>query len=81
MSTSPAQPITAGGGTGRVSGESPTPIEFIPGENGAVAAVKFERQKYDNGKWLPGRRMNGDEYNIKFTDEPSIRRVTLYSYR
>ena len=30
--TSPAQPITAGGGTGRVSGESPTPIEFIPGE-------------------------------------------------
>jgi Transglycosylase SLT domain len=33
--TSPAQPITAGGGgggTGRVQGESPTPIEFIPGE-------------------------------------------------
>jgi hypothetical protein len=32
-STSPAQPIAAGGGGyGRVSGESPTPIEFIPGE-------------------------------------------------
>jgi Transglycosylase SLT domain len=32
-STSPAQPIAAGSGAyGRVSGESPTPIEFIPGE-------------------------------------------------
>ncbi|HEY5343528.1 MAG TPA: lytic transglycosylase domain-containing protein [Solirubrobacteraceae bacterium] len=40
-STQPAQPIVAGGGSGagggagsygRVSGESPTPIEFIPGE-------------------------------------------------
>jgi hypothetical protein len=35
-STSPTQPITGGnggvGGAGRVSGESPTPIEFIPGE-------------------------------------------------
>jgi hypothetical protein len=36
-STGPAQPITAGGGGGggsygRVSGESPTPMEFIPGE-------------------------------------------------
>ena len=34
-STQPAQPIVAGagaGGYGRVSGESPTPIEFIPGE-------------------------------------------------
>jgi hypothetical protein len=32
-STSPAQPIAAGGGSyGRVQGESPTPIEFIPGE-------------------------------------------------
>jgi hypothetical protein len=30
--TSPAQPISgAGGGTGRVQGESPTPIEFISG--------------------------------------------------
>jgi hypothetical protein len=33
-STSPAQPISGGtgGGTGRVQGESPTPMEFIPGE-------------------------------------------------
>jgi Transglycosylase SLT domain len=31
-STSPAQPISGAGGTGRVEGESPTPIEFIPGE-------------------------------------------------
>ncbi len=27
------------------------PVEFIAGEDGAVAAVKFERQIYDNGKW------------------------------
>jgi hypothetical protein len=35
FTTSPMQPITVGGGaggTGRVQGESPTPIEFIPGE-------------------------------------------------
>jgi len=33
-SISPVQPISGGGGggTGRVQGESPTPIEFIPGE-------------------------------------------------
>jgi hypothetical protein len=31
-SASPVQPISTGGGTGHVSGESPTPIEFIPGE-------------------------------------------------
>jgi Transglycosylase SLT domain len=32
--TSPPQPISGGGGggTGRVQGESPTPMEFIPGE-------------------------------------------------
>jgi hypothetical protein len=32
--TSPAQPISdgGGGGAGRVQGESPTPMEFIPGE-------------------------------------------------
>ena len=27
------------------------PVEFIAGVDGAVAAVKFERQKYENGKW------------------------------
>jgi hypothetical protein len=33
-SISPAQPIAAGGGSyARVSGESPTPIQFIPGEH------------------------------------------------
>jgi hypothetical protein len=30
--TLPVQPITGGGGAGRVQGESPTPMEFIPGE-------------------------------------------------
>ncbi|HLX60027.1 MAG TPA: FAD-dependent oxidoreductase [Planctomycetota bacterium] len=27
------------------------PVEFIPGESGAVSAVKFELQKVENGKW------------------------------
>jgi NADPH-dependent glutamate synthase beta subunit-like oxidoreductase/NAD(P)H-flavin reductase len=31
--------------------ENLNPIEFVPGADGAVAAVKFERQVNENGKW------------------------------
>ncbi|HYG73891.1 MAG TPA: FAD-dependent oxidoreductase [Planctomycetota bacterium] len=27
------------------------PVEFVPGENGAVKSVRFERQAVDKGKW------------------------------
>jgi hypothetical protein len=52
-----------------------------PGNPSHVEFLAHEEGRYVNGNWVPGRRMNGDEYNIKFTDEPSIRRVKLYSYR
>ncbi|MBN1482402.1 DUF5597 domain-containing protein [candidate division KSB1 bacterium] len=35
---------------------------------------------YQNGQWLPGRRLNGDEYYVPLEINPHVRKVRLYSY-
>jgi hypothetical protein len=55
-----------------------------PRDNVALATV--EEGVYDNGKWVPGRRLNGDETPewkaMRFgADNYTIQRVTLFRYR
>lgn len=45
-----------------------------------VELLLHEEGRFDGGKWIPGRRMNGDEYLPKL-DEPSIRKIKLFAYR
>jgi hypothetical protein len=50
-----------------------------------VALATVEEGVYDNGKWIPGRRLNGDETPewkaMRFNaDNYAIQRVTLFRY-
>lgn len=45
--------------------------EFLAIDEGVYAA---------DGSWQPGRRLNGDEYGIRFGDDPGVRRVRLHTY-
>ena len=36
---------------------------------------------YQQGKWIPGRRLNGDEYVLRLPSTPTVRRAKLYRYR
>lgn len=55
--------------------------EFTPeGRRMNVDYLSIEEGEYRDGIWQPGRRLNGDEYVLRFGDEPAIRRAKLYSY-
>lgn len=49
----------------------PGQAEWLAIDEGAFAA---------DGAWLPGRRLNGDEYGIRFGDAPGVRRARLHTY-
>ena len=51
----------------------------------SVALATVEEGVYVNGKWVPGRRLNGDETPewkaMRFNgDDYTIQRVTLFRY-
>ena len=74
IATAPGEYTVAGWGFG---------IEFQPkpGNPPHVELLNHEEGRYEDGKWLAGRRMNGDEYNVRIDDEPSVRRVKLFAFR
>jgi beta-galactosidase GanA len=55
----------------------------VGGESVGLGTV--EEGRYMNGRWVPGRRLNGDETPewkaLRFRDEYGIQRVKLYRYR
>jgi hypothetical protein len=49
-------------------------------------SLSIDEGKFENGKWLPGRRMNGDQdhqgRHVRISvDEWNIQRVKLYQYK
>lgn len=40
----------------------------------------IEEGKYMGGKWIEGRRLNGDEYGVYLGTEPGIIKTALYTY-
>ena len=61
-------------------------ITFAPVDTNKKAGfIGMDEGRFENEKWIPGRRMNGDQYHqgrhVRVPgNEYSIQRVKLYSY-
>ena len=58
-------------------------VRFLPrpGEAKAVGVLKKEEGRYQEGVWIPGRTLNGDEgYFISLSDFPQVQKVRLFEY-
>jgi hypothetical protein len=54
-------------------------VTFLPplGSAGSVEYLRHEEGRYRDGRWVPGRRLNGDEYSIHMGPDPELHRVKL----
>jgi hypothetical protein len=74
-----------------VAGSGPVEVRFSPGTPGDPIAgiLSIEEGTYADGRWVPGRRLNGDENgggkNLRLGGDSSrnglIQRIKLYRYR
>lgn len=57
-------------------------IDFGPKEGAGRKAdyLSIDEGTFRNGKWIPGRRLNGDERHVAFGPEIGIKRARLYTY-
>ena len=61
-------------------------VSFHPRPDGQpnVDFISLEEGRFRHGKWMPGRRLNGDDtgsYSANLFDlEPAVRRAVLYSH-
>jgi hypothetical protein len=61
-------------------------LSFAPRPNGKanVEILKLDEGFFENGKWVQGRRLNGDESQnnrvVYLGDSPSVRKVKVYEY-
>ncbi len=61
-------------------------LSFAPksGEEANVEILTLDEGKYENGKWTPMRRLNGDESQggklVHMGDEMGVRKAKIYSY-
>ena len=96
MATEPPSPdgaiiISVGPDEYIIAGSGPATVTFSPNTPGAPIAgvLSIEEGSFVNGRWAPGRRLNGDETSQgKFVridgdgiPNGSIQRVKLYRYR
>jgi hypothetical protein len=51
----------------------------LQGENKHAEVISHDEGVFDNGKWMPERRMNGDELGI-WLQKPTIRKVKFHKY-
>jgi len=51
-----------------------------PGSTTNVDFLSLEEGSFEAGRWVPGRRLNGDEYRLVLGDRPGIRRARLYTH-
>lgn len=63
-------------------------VTFAPNGPGAPNAgiLAIDEGRYVQGRWIPGRRMNGDQSHQGrhlriFANEMTVQRVRLYRYR
>lgn len=53
-----------------------------PGVSDQIGVLKKEEGHYQDGVWISGRVLNGDEgYFIGLSDFPQVQKVSLYTYR
>jgi hypothetical protein len=74
-----------------VAGSGPLQVRFTPNTPGAPIAgiLSIEEGTYANGRWVPGRKLNGDENgggtSLRLGGDGSrngmIQRIKLYRYR
>jgi hypothetical protein len=74
-----------------VAGSGPVSVAFSPNTPGAPIAgiVSIDEGTFVNGRWIPGRRLNGDENGQGRSlqlgggrnNNGLIQRVKLYRYR
>ncbi len=61
-------------------------LSFAPksGEEGTIEILTLDEGKYENGKWVTSRRLNGDESQagriVHMGDELGVRKAKVYSY-
>lgn len=58
-------------------------VRFLPkpGETAVVGVLNKEEGCYRDGKWVPGRVLNGDEgYRIMLSDFPQVMQISLFRY-
>jgi hypothetical protein len=51
-----------------------------PGSPSEVDFLEISEGDYRHGEWLPGRRLNGDEYGVQLGAAPCVRRVRVYQH-
>lgn len=57
-------------------------IEFVPKtcDGTKIEILKCEEGRFDNGTWIPGRRLNGDErMNIQLGETPKVFYLEVYT--
>jgi len=55
--------------------------DIDPGSGSRVSFLSLEDGEFNNGKWITGRRLNGDEFRVSFpADRSKIYKVSLYKY-
>ncbi|WP_145321776.1 GH35 family beta-galactosidase [Paenibacillus xylanexedens] len=42
--------------------------------------ISIDEGWYHEGNWVPGRRLNGDEYRVSLGNEPQVLKVSLYTH-
>jgi hypothetical protein len=61
-------------------------LTFAPKQGGLlhVEILAVDEGRFEDGKWVQGRRLNGDESNncrfVYLGDEPATRKVNVHSY-
>ncbi|MBW4079952.1 DUF5597 domain-containing protein [Paenibacillus sp. S150] len=56
-------------------------VEFTSLKPGvSVDFISIDEGWYKVGDWVPGRRLNGDEYRASLGSDPQVLKVSLYSY-
>lgn len=55
-------------------------VDFLPaaGEAGRIDFLELWEGEFRGVEWIPGRRLNGDEYRFRFDEVPGIRRARIY---
>ncbi|KAA8746164.1 DUF5597 domain-containing protein [Paenibacillus sp. UASWS1643] len=57
-------------------------VEFISLDPAGVRTdfLSIDEGSFRDGMWIPGRRLNGDEYRVSLGSEPQALKVSLYNY-
>ena len=56
-------------------------FELPDPRGGWVEIIAHEEGRFENGIWMPRRRLNGDELKVNLDSTPQIRRVRLHTIR